>query len=141
MKIGWKGKQTKEANETSALGTEFSKFLEGGDVISLVGQLATGKTTFIKGVLSGLGYKESVTSPTFTLVNEYLTKFTIIHIDCYREENLDRWIQIGLHDYFNDENIVFIEWADKIIDILPKDTISIKFSHLGNNNRKIELDI
>tara|TARA_Y100001970_G_C13891880_1_gene679144 strand:+ start:56 stop:481 length:426 start_codon:yes stop_codon:yes gene_type:complete len=141
MKIGWKGKQTKEANETSALGIEFSKFLEGGDVISLVGQLATGKTTFIKGVLAGLGYKESVTSPTFTLVNEYLTKFTIIHIDCYREENLDRWIQIGLHDYFNDENIVFIEWADKIIDILPKDTISIKFSHLGNNNRKIELDI
>ena len=141
MKTGWEGKQTKEANETYALGVEFSNFLESGDVISLVGQLATGKTTFIKGVLSGLGYKESVTSPTFTLVNEYNAKFTIIHIDCYREENLDRWIQIGLHDYFNDKNVVFIEWADKITDILPKDTILIKFSHMGNDNRKIELDI
>ena len=104
--------------ETVRLGENLSKYLEQGDVLALVGELASGKTTFIKGMLRGLKYTKPVTSPTFTLINEYDAMYPVIHIDCYREENLNRWIKVGFHDYINAENVVIIEWADKISYLL-----------------------
>ena len=108
MKIGWEGNETKNSEETFNLGEEMTHYLEQGDVLALVVELASGKTTFIQGMLRGLQYKKPVTSPTFTLINEYDAMYHVIHIDCYREENLNRWIKIGLHDYINTENIVII---------------------------------
>ena len=125
MKSGWKGNETVNPDETVRLGENLSNYLEQGDVLALVGELASGKTTFIQGVLSGLKYTKPVTSPTFTLINEYDALYPVIHIDCYREENLNRWIKVGLHDYINTENIVIIEWADKINSLLPDDNIKI----------------
>ena len=90
-------------------------------------------------MLRGLKYIKPVTSPTFTLINEYDAMFPVIHIDCYREENLNRWIKIGFHDYINGENIVIIEWADKISSLLPHDHIQIKFMHKGEDKREITL--
>ena len=139
MKIGWKGNETFNPEETIRLGEDLAKYLEQGDVLALVGDLASGKTTFIQGMLKGLEYMQPVTSPTFTLVNEYDAMYPVIHIDCYREENLNRWIKIGFHDYINSENIVIIEWADKISSLLPDDHIQIKFTHKGKNNREITL--
>ena len=139
MKIGWEGKETINPEETIRLGEDLSSYLERGDVLALVGDLASGKTTFIQGMLRGLNYAKSVTSPTFTLINEYNAMYPVIHIDCYREEDLNRWIKVGLYDYTNAENIVIIEWADKISSLLPNDHIQINFTHKGQDKREITL--
>ena len=123
--------------ETQELGIEFSKFIKNGDVITLNGNLGSGKTTFVKGVLIGLGYKDEVTSPTYTLINEYNADFNIIHIDCYREKNINRWLNIGLIDYFEGNNVLFIEWPENIKSILPKETNDIFFEIVNFNERLI----
>ena len=140
MKIGWKGNETVNPEETVRLGKDLSSYLEQGDVFALVGELSSGKTTFIQGMLKGLKYSKPVTSPTFTLINEYDAMYPVIHIDCYREDNLNRWIKIGFHDYINAENIVIIEWADKIHSLLPNDYIQIRFTHRGQDKREITLE-
>ena len=139
MKSGWLGCITQNPEETIQLGENFADFIEQGDVYAFVGELASGKTTFIKGILKGLKFDKPVTSPTFTLVNEYDAKFPVIHIDCYREDEQERWIKLGMNDYMDEENVVIIEWADKIKSLLPVNTIQIKFSHKSINSREIFL--
>ena len=124
--------------ETQELGMQFSKIINNGDVITLNGNLGAGKTTFMQGVLLGLGYKNEVTSPTYTLINEYVTKHNIIHLDCYREKDINRWLNIGLIDYFNNDNILFIEWAENIKEILPNKTIDLFFEVVDSNKRLIK---
>ena len=139
MKSGWVGSVTQDPQETIHLGEHFATFVEKGDVFSFVGELASGKTTFIKGILKGLNFDKPVTSPTFTLVNEYDAKFPVIHIDCYREDEQERWIKLGMNDYMDEENVVIIEWADKMKSLLPVNTIQIQFSHKSINSREIFL--
>ena len=139
MISGWIGGTTNSPEATKKLGEKLSNVLEIGDIISLNGELATGKTTFMKGDLNGLGYQGEVTSPTFTLVNEYNSKPKVIHIDCYRENNLNRWIGLGIHEYLESDTIVLIEWAELIQSLLPEKLIEIKFSHSGENNREFFL--
>ena len=139
MKSGWKGSITQNPEETIQLGEHFATFVEKGDVFAFVGELASGKTTFIKGILRGLNFDRPVTSPTFTLVNEYDAKYPVIHIDCYREDELERWIKLGMNDYMDEENVVIIEWADKMISLLPINTIQIRFTHKSITSRKIIL--
>ena len=139
MKSGWMGSVTQDPQETIQLGEHFATFVEKGDVFSFVGELASGKTTFIKGILKGLNFDKPVTSPTFTLVNEYDAKFPVIHIDCYREDKQERWIKLGMNDYMDEENVIIIEWADKIKSLLPVNTIQIQFSHKSINSRDIFL--
>ena len=139
MKSGWQGCVTDNAQATIELGEKFAPFMEKGDVYAFVGELASGKTTFIKGALKGLKYEKPVTSPTFTLVNEYDARVPVIHIDCYREDELERWIKLGMNDYMNEENIVIIEWADKMNALLPDNTIYIQFYHKGMNSREVKI--
>ena len=139
MKSGWQGCVTDNAQATIELGEKFAPFMEKGDVYAFVGELASGKTTFIKGALKGLKYEKPVTSPTFTLVNEYDARVMVIHMDCYREDELERWIKLGMNDYMNEENIVIIEWADKMNALLPDNTIYIQFYHKGMNSREVKL--
>ena len=139
MKFGWMGSVTQDPQETIQLGEHFATFVEKGDVFSFVGELASGKTTFIKGILKGLNFDKPVTSPTFTLVNEYSAKYSVIHIDCYREDELERWIKLGMNDYMDEENVVIIEWAEKMQALLPIDTIKIQFSHKSATSREIML--
>ena len=91
---------TKNNIETEKLGYNFSRKIYPGDIISLNGNLGSGKTTFVKGVLKGLNYQHEVTSPTYTLINEYNADYKIIHIDCYREPDVNRWLNIGLMDLY-----------------------------------------
>ena len=139
MKSGWEGCVTQNPEETIQLGINFANLMQKGDVYAFIGELASGKTTFIKGILKGLQFDKPVTSPTFTLVNEYDAKFSVIHIDCYREEELERWIKLGINDYMNEENIVIIEWADKLDSLLPSNTIYVQFNHKNINSREIIL--
>ena len=139
MKSGWTGGMTNSTEATVKLGEDFAKFIEAGDVFAFIGELASGKTTFIKGILKGLDFEKSVTSPTFTLVNEYDAKYPVIHIDCYREDDLERWLKLGINDYLSNDNIVFVEWADKMKSLLPSNTIYVQFSHKTINSREINL--
>ena len=137
MKKGWKGGTTSSAEETIELGKSFSKFIELGDIISLDGSLAAGKTTFVKGILSGLNFENEVTSPTFTLINEYEAMHRVIHMDCYRENNLQRWINLGIQDYFYSDDVKIIEWPEIISKLIPKDSISIMFTSVSEFEREI----
>ena len=125
--------------ETEELGQKFSEKISKGDIIALNGNLGSGKTTFVKGVLKGLNYQHEVTSPTYTLINEYYTEvYSLIHVDCYREKNINRWLNIGLIDYLSGDNILFIEWAENIQSILPKKINNIYFDALDANQRLIK---
>ena len=127
--------------QTQLFGIDFSNKISKGDIIAINGELGAGKTTFIKGVLKGLGYRGNVKSPTYTLINEYDSKYKTIHIDCYREKNINRWLDVGIMDYLNGDDIVIIEWAEYINSILPDDIINIDIYHLSESDRKIEFSL
>ena len=132
-------KNSNSPDVTMSIGFEFSQEIKAGDIIAIEGEIGAGKTTFIKGILKGLGYKGNVNSPTYTLINEYQADSKIIHIDCYREKNINRWIDIGFIDYLNDNNIIIIEWPEYIRKILPSDTIDIYIKHIEESIREIKI--
>ena len=104
-------KITTSLEDTINYAKSLSSFFELGGIYGLRGELGSGKTTFIKGLLEGLGYKEMVNSPTFTLINEYDADYKVIHIDCYRENDIDRWVDLGILEYFSSNYIVIIEFG------------------------------
>ena len=128
---------TNSFEETMNIGLDFSQDLKSGDIIGLIGDLAAGKTSFVKGVLKGLKYKFTVTSPTFTLINNYQATLDVMHVDFYREPNKNRWIELGFNELIYRNDIVLIEWADLIPDLLPSETTLVKFEHVNKNERKI----
>ena len=103
-------------------------------VIGLEGDLGSGKTTFIQGVAKGLGIKDKITSPTFVIMKKYGFFY---HIDCYRIESKDL-LELGFKEIISQpDNIIMIEWADRVKDVLPKNTIWMKFEYLDKDKRKI----
>lgn len=120
---------TASAAESRALGQRLAHHLQPPIVIALHGDLGAGKTTFTQGIAAGLGIQQRVTSPTFTLVNEYTLEngWRLVHIDSYR---LDRGEAegIGLEEILDDERaIVVIEWAERVAELLPNERIEIEF--------------
>ena len=130
---------TSSSDETIKIAEEISREIKPNVIIGLIGNLASGKTTFVKGFLKGLGYKYTVSSPTFTLINNYDAKYNVMHVDFYREANMKRWREIGFKDLLINSEIVLVEWADLLPDLLPKETVYIKFEHGDDNTRKIHL--
>lgn len=131
---------SKSLKDTLSFGKKIAKDFNF-NVIGLNGDLGSGKTAITKGIGEYFGIK-NITSPTFTVMKVYKTQKnnkkikTIVHIDCYRLETYDALLDIGLLDYLNDsENLVIIEWADKIKDYLPKETIYVEFN-LGDNENE-----
>ena len=132
---------TKSAQETKKLGRKLGSSLKGGEIIALVGELGSGKTTFVQGLARGLGIKTRIISPTFILLRKYSTQ-NFYHVDLYRlEENLEDEVRnLGLEDVWNNKNnVVVIEWAEKIKDMLPKNTVWMNFEVLGNEERRIRI--
>ena len=130
-------KITTSPEETSSYAKSLASAFNPGSIYGFEGEIASGKTTFIKGVLSGLDFKGMVNSPTFTLINEYEAKEKVVHIDCYRERSISRWIQLGIIEYFNSNSIILIEWPKVINAILPKDVVYINFENININTRRI----
>ena len=119
-------------------GKRLGKTLESGDVLALVGELGTGKTTLTKAIAAGLDISETVTSPTFTIVKEYNSgRLPLFHFDVYRLENGGELIEIGGEEYFDAGGICVIEWADKIAEILPDDTKLILLEYGENEGERI----
>jgi len=123
--------------QTIQFGERLGKILKKGDVVALSGELGSGKTYFTKGVAKGLGIPpDLVTSPSFTLVNEYEGKCKLFHIDAYRLEK-EEFFSAGLDEYFYEDGITVMEWADRWPEILPENTIWVRLEILDENKRKI----
>lgn len=134
----------KNLKETGKLAKKFAKLLRGGEVILLSGDLGAGKTTFTRCVLKQLGVKEDITSPTFTIMREYKTKrFNIYHFDMYRISHSDEVREFGFEDYIysgDNRSIVFIEWAENIMDMLHGNFIKINISLNDGDGRKFIIE-
>ena len=116
----------KGLKETEEFGERLGSLLQGGDILSLMGDLGAGKTTLTKSIGKGLGVEDYITSPTFTLINEYKGRVWVYHFDVYRLEDEEDLLDLGYEDYFYSNGVTIIEWADKIEDILPQNRINIK---------------
>ncbi|OGI16181.1 MAG: tRNA (adenosine(37)-N6)-threonylcarbamoyltransferase complex ATPase subunit type 1 TsaE [Candidatus Portnoybacteria bacterium RBG_19FT_COMBO_36_7] len=118
---------------------------KNGIVLALEGELGGGKTTFVQGLARALGVKEKITSPTFVILKRFMIQDSrfknLYHIDCYRLDNIEDLADLGFEEIIkNPENLVVIEWADKIKSIIPKDAVWVKFEWKEEKKRKIMMD-
>jgi len=112
--------------ETRKFGKDLASRLKPGDVVCLIGELGTGKTTLTKAIAEGLGIDDIVTSPTFTIVHEYKSgRLPLYHFDVYRIEDEDEMYEIGVEEYFYGQGVCVVEWADRIMEIVPDYSIVI----------------
>ena len=130
--------------ETFEIGVKLGLKAYQGQVICLIGNLGVGKTVFTKGFAKGLGIEEAVTSPTFTIVNEYDDgRLPFYHFDVYRIEDPYEMEEIGYEEYFYGEGVTFIEWANLIPDLIPTGSIQITIAKdldKGFDYRTIEIE-
>lgn len=118
--------ETNSAQETFALGEEIGRQARAGEIYTLLGDLGVGKTVFTQGVAVGLGIKEPVNSPTFTILQIYQEgRLPFYHFDVYRIGDVEEMEEIGYEDYFYGDGLCLIEWANLIEEILPQDAIQI----------------
>lgn len=132
---------TKSANETEAAGLAFSKTLSGGSVVAMFGGLGAGKTTFVRGMAKGLKSPSRVTSPTFTIVNEYEGELPIFHFDMYRLASGDELFDIGWEDYLSQNGVCVVEWSENVADAFDGTEIIVTIEKLSENERKITLEV
>ncbi len=133
--------EIKSINGLSSASKEFFSLLKGEKVFALYGQMGAGKTTFIKAICTELGVKGRMSSPTFSLINEYLTSSgqKIYHFDFYRIKSEKEAFDLGYEEYFYSGNYCFIEWPDKIENLLPENCAKVKIEVVGNE-RKILIE-
>lgn len=130
----------KTEEETILLGKKLGEKLKKGDVIALNGNLAAGKTYFTKGIALGLGITGEITSPTFTIVSEYVGRLPLYHMDVYRLDGDDDFLNIGAEDMLYGEGVCVIEWSKKVKDSLPKNTINVDIFVNEDGFRRISID-
>jgi tRNA threonylcarbamoyladenosine biosynthesis protein TsaE len=132
---------TLSADETIRLGERLGRLLTTGDVVALVGDLGSGKTWFTKGLALGMGVPSEtvVTSPTFALVNEYEGRLNLFHMDAYRLDSVAGFVDAGLDEYFYEEGVVALEWADRWPELLPNWTVLVEIALIDDHSREITL--
>lgn len=128
---------THSEEETYAFAVKISKLLKKGAIVLLNGDMGAGKSVFARGVIQSLGYKLPVTSPTFTLMNEYNTTPVVCHFDLYRLDTPEQLYDIGYDEYIYSDNISLIEWSEKMEYLLPDDYIEIRIEKSDLQTRKI----
>jgi tRNA threonylcarbamoyladenosine biosynthesis protein TsaE len=128
---------TTSPEETIARGKEFMDLLQPGDVVCLQGDLGAGKTHFVKGMAQALNLDQhEVSSPTFTLINEYGGEPPLYHFDCYRMESPREALEIGIEEYFYGNGVCVIEWPERIESLIPSNAIWISIEESDRNTRK-----
>lgn len=131
---------TNSPAETEALGAALGRVLAPGTVIAYRGDLGAGKTAFTRGLARGLGYAEPVTSPTYTIVNEYLGgRLPLFHFDMYRLRSSDDLWDIGWEDYLDRGGVCAVEWSENVEDAL-EDALTITIEKLGEESRRITIE-
>ena len=132
----------KNEKETERFGKELGAQAKASDVIALIGDLGTGKTTLTKYIAAGLGVKETITSPTFTIIKEYRSgRLPLFHFDVYRIADPDEMYELGYEEYFFGDGVCVIEWADLIEELIPEDAMTIRISRgEGEDERIYEIE-
>ncbi|MDR3284460.1 MAG: tRNA (adenosine(37)-N6)-threonylcarbamoyltransferase complex ATPase subunit type 1 TsaE [Treponema sp.] len=130
---------TKTAEETIALGKKIGERLRAGDILALEGTLAAGKTTLTKGIAKALGVAEGVTSPSFTIISEYAGRLPLYHMDVYRLDSCEDFINTGAEELLYGKGICVIEWAEKVREVLPDTAIVIRIDATADGGRHIAL--
>lgn len=133
--------ETSSPAATFALGRAIGERLPGGMVLGLCGPLGAGKTLLVKGIAEGNGLHQEgcVTSPTFTLVNEYTGRLRLYHLDTYRLRGPNELVALGFSEMIRDDSVVLVEWADRVRAILPDDTMWITLRPIDADRREITL--
>lgn len=125
-------------HDTDKIGKIIGECLKGGTVICLEGDLGAGKTTLTQSIAKGLDVKDYVTSPTFTIIKEYVGRLKLYHMDAYRLDSEDDMYDLGYDEYINSDGVCIIEWASNIKGLIPKSAINITINNnYENNNREL----
>jgi tRNA threonylcarbamoyladenosine biosynthesis protein TsaE len=126
--------------ETEAVGRQFAGDVHAGSVLALTGDLGSGKTQFVKGLVAGLGSSAPATSPTFTIIHEYPGgRLPVYHFDFFRLEDRQSVVRLGLDDYFFGDGVSVIEWADRFRELIPEQALWISFETKSETQRAITL--
>lgn len=125
--------------ETEQIGEQFAKSLADGTVVAMYGDLGAGKTAFVRGMARGMGLECRVSSPTFTIVNEYIGSRELIHFDMYRLESADELFDIGWEDYLGRGAVCAVEWSEKVEDAFFGDEIVLRIEKLSDSERRISI--
>ena len=131
---------SKKESDTEALGERFGEAVPDGTVIAMYGELGAGKTAFVRGMARGMGLDCRVSSPTFTIVNEYLGKRSLIHFDMYRLGSSDELFDIGWEDYISRNAVCVVEWSENVRDAFFGDEVSVTIEKLGETERRITVE-
>jgi len=131
---------TEGPEETVRLGEELAHMLRPGDVVALVGELGSGKTTLVKGIAQGLFVKEPVISPSFLLARSYRGRMPLHHLDAYRVNSPEELVEVGLLELLPpEEGITVVEWADRVAELIPPGSLWVHLEHLDGDRRKLTL--
>ena len=132
--------RTHSPEETQAIGERVGQNLKPGDIVALIGDLGAGKTCLTQGIARGVKIEPNqiVNSPSYTLINEYAGKIPIYHIDLYRLQRREEILDLGLEEYLEGNGICIIEWADRMLDLLPERCMTIELSWEDEFIRNIE---
>jgi tRNA threonylcarbamoyladenosine biosynthesis protein TsaE len=135
MRLPFLAVRTRSADETNALGQRVGEVLRPGEILLLVGDLGTGKTTFVQGLASGLGFERRARSPSYTMVHEYRGgRFPLIHVDLYRCESPTEVFDLGLEELFEPPAVSAVEWGEKAFEIAGSDYLELEFSWDGDED-------
>lgn len=120
---------------------QFIEQIQNRTVFAFNGSMGAGKTTFIKAICEELGVTDTVNSPTFSIVNEYIAADgrTIYHFDCYRINRIDEALEIGIEEYLYSGNLCFIEWSENIASLLPDSVVNVEIKELENGERDVQI--
>lgn len=129
---------THGAEETRKLGKRLADQLQAGDTVLLRGDLGAGKSELTRGIAAGLGVTETVTSPSFTILNVYESgRIPLFHFDWYRLESEEELYELGMDEYLGGEGIAVVEWPEQCPDAVPEDALEIRLIHQGEKKREI----
>jgi tRNA threonylcarbamoyladenosine biosynthesis protein TsaE len=127
------------SDATRALARRLGEACRGGEIITLVGPLGAGKTTFTKGLAAGLGIDpRDVTSPTFLLLHEHEGRLRLFHLDANRVADAEELAEIGARDAFREDSVVVVEWADRVTALLPADRLAVAIEYVDEDSRRLE---
>ena len=126
--------------ETEEVGRKLAEILPGGSVVAMYGDLGAGKTAFVRGMAKGMGLSCRVSSPTFTIVNEYLGERELIHFDMYRLSSADELFDIGWEDYLSRGAVCAVEWSENVQDAFFGDEVVVRIEKLNDTDRKITIE-
>lgn len=129
---------TRDAGETRETGKHLAEQLRAGDTVLLRGNLGAGKSELTRGIAAGLGVTETVTSPSFTILNVYESgRIPLYHFDWYRLENEEELYELGMDEYLGGDGIAVVEWPEQCPEAVPEDALEIRLVHRGENEREI----